>query len=125
MSMTELAEDAHRIKNELDHRHRMRESTERQKTHMARNIKDAQQVLDQAMQVARRAQDEVTKAQEKFDDEVSRLRRIDETIKKIAEEELELSAQLRDLTQRITREADGQGNKSSSDDGAKSFKTYR
>ncbi len=132
MGMHDLAEDALRIRTELEHRHRNRQNIERSKIHFNSNIKKAQRDLDEALQVARRAQNEVQKAQKNLDDETTRLRRIDDSLQKIAQEELDLAAQLRDLSQQLSREAtdkkNAMHNNSAGDTGAstsRSFRTYR
>lgn len=126
MSLHELAEDAGRIRTELEHRHRSRQNIERQKIALNSNINQAQKILDQALEAARRAQNEVTEAQRKVDEETARLRRVDESIQRVAEEELELAAQLRDLTQLIARESEKakeEANRASTN--SRSVRTYR
>lgn len=103
MDAYSLTDEIERVRTELDHRKRSRTSVERAKLHINRKIEEAQRTLDKMLQVARRAQDDVEEAQKRLDEEVQRLRTNDDSLQQIADEELELANQLRDLSHKLTR----------------------
>lgn len=127
MDIQGLSEDIERVRSELAVRKRARDTVERTKIQIEHNIDQTRNQLDRALQVARRAQQDVTEAQKKFDAAMHRMHMTDQSLEQIAEEELELAAQLRDLSHQLanTPKTDGGGSHGSSHTGRSSIRKIR
>lgn len=104
MDLRNISEDITRIRAEMEHLHRARINVERSKIHIGSNIQQTQRKLDEALQIARRAQDNVREVQTELDEETRRLHIADQSLEQIAEKELTYASQLRDLTQALAAE---------------------
>jgi len=104
MDLRNISEDITRIRGELEHLRRARTNVERTKVHIGSNIQQIQHKFDEAMQIARRAQDNVREVQVGLEEETRRLHIADQSLEQIAEKELIYAAQLRDLTQALAAE---------------------
>lgn len=114
MDVHDLTEQIERVRIDLEHRRRSRTTVERSKVHITHDIDQARRELDRALQVARRAQDEVEDAQRKLDEAMKRMHQSDTSLEQIAQEELELAAQLRDLSHDLSKGSQNQKNISGS-----------